>query len=563
MQSVHQHTSIDVGDDGPSQTSNPTYDISDLVPSPPSAAGRFDLPTTPANRSTPVAYDLIYDTAAGSYGWLTPHPTGHSGFVCHWLSPPFEGRCSQMDSAGLELRVEKNTLTIIAADVPHPEDCWWLPAALNRSPEEFDSDATERSASYRITQPSVEETRISPLVDGDELYYDGDSSSFRTPTGTTDDLTCRRIRSESEVSEFLDSPIVDHRLGDVQGWKAAFAAVRDDQIVAIAIMGRPSSRKLDPNSGSKHSEYGEVTMLTRYAAHPNRPENTATWLIAKARDWAAHEGYETFLTYAGVDDNEGIIYQAAGLRSKSKSDMDGDGWTSRNGREGRHDYELQPFTATLNDCRPIEDLSRSQYGTSVSEDGPSVTNSSQVTFATQTAPKSATSQTQNDGGIIRINRPTESPDPSNEAILQTRAATESDLASEEIQSHMTVADACFGVTTDSSIVALAFVTRTTPPLWSADERRRASSAPPEMRITAVAVAPSACKHPETKVGALLGHIRQWSSLEGCSSLSVDLTGSYDCPNVGDMGPNSTPARITYNACKNTNIPVNPVSSLPQ
>lgn len=548
--------------------SETTASIEKLSPSPPAPAHTLELPNTNPLRSYPQNYDLIYDTEAGSYGWLAPTQGESLSLTCHWLSPPLAGECTDVDQHTLDRRSASGALKIVCESVPHPHDCWWIPLILNRSPTEFGITARESSPAHHSGSLFPKSIRRSGLIDETELYLDEPTRPYKSPAVSTRDLKCVRLRSRAKVSDFLESPLVDHRLGDVQGWKAVFAAVSPEgHIVALTTLGRPPSRKIDPNAGGKHPKYGEVTNLTRYAAHPNRPENVATWLIARARRWAALSGYETLLTYAGVDDNRGTIYRAAGFREEQSSEVDGSTWTNRSGREERHEYELKPFLARLTDCSPLNELEDTQFGSSYDSrqtDGETVEQTTLSGKSFQPSPDSGASP----NGVLRLNRPTEGVGEMTEEILETTAARESQFTAKELKSHLNQADACYGYAADGDIIALACVVQ--PPIdryTSAGERaicrsESEQSASPrrdtKARVTALAVAPSACVHLSTKVGELLGHIRQWSKLEGFDGIVVDVSPPVDCPDFTGTNIQRAPSEVVYSACKDTNVPATPL-----
>ena len=142
-------------------------------------------------------------------------------------------------------------------------------------------------------------------------------------------LKLHRERSRNEVNEFLESKSVDHHLGSVPGWKAAFGARFDDELIAICILGRPVARQIDAD---------QVVSITRFAARPSRPANTGSWLIARARHWARLEGYHKIIAYAGVAGNYGTIYEAAGFELKDEVVSQGDGWNTRENRRIVSDF---------------------------------------------------------------------------------------------------------------------------------------------------------------------------------------------------------------------------------
>ena len=154
------------------------------------------------------------------------------------------------------------------------------------------------------------------------------NTGLPTPDAVND-LTLCRERSRTEINEFLDSELVDHQLGSVPGWKAAFGARYNEKLVAICILSRPVAREIDAD---------RTISISRFAALPTRPQNTGSWLIARAREWARLEGYENLIAYAGVAGNYGTIYEAAGFELIKEEEAQGDGWNTRENRKNVPDF---------------------------------------------------------------------------------------------------------------------------------------------------------------------------------------------------------------------------------
>ncbi|WP_302084045.1 hypothetical protein [Salinibaculum rarum] len=191
------------------------------------------------------------------------------------------------------------------------------------------------------------------------------------PRCRVSNLQLSRERSRNIVSGFLEHPLIDHKRGGYQYANAAFGARRVGEnepgpLCAVTTLTRPSATELckgmtfdlwdTPSSAEKTSpnttrtvSAGRTRELTRYASHPDvrggnatdtakaastRRENTASWLISHALEWAALEGYETVVSYSGVaNQNEGTIYKAANFQYAGTVDADGDGWTNRSKRD--------------------------------------------------------------------------------------------------------------------------------------------------------------------------------------------------------------------------------------
>jgi len=120
---------------------------------------------------------------------------------------------------------------------------------------------------------------------------------------------------------------VSHRLGPIIKYKRAFVARGpSDAIVSVLVLAP------HPNA----SLQDDVAYISRIASHPIRPPNTSSWLIAKARSWARTHGYDAVCANAGIGDNTGIAYLAAGF----ELDTANTGWVSGDARtrEGRDSY---------------------------------------------------------------------------------------------------------------------------------------------------------------------------------------------------------------------------------
>jgi hypothetical protein len=157
-----------------------------------------------------------------------------------------------------------------------------------------------------------------------------------------DDLKLVRERERQPVNEFLEQR---HPLGSVPGWKACFSARYKDSIVAIVVVGRPVARAADD---------GTELSITRYCRRDDRPANTGSWLIARARQWPRLEGYEAISAHAGVAGNYGTVYEAAGFEVVDVTVADGSGWlTHGDDRETWDDYERRKWAYQLRKDRSL------------------------------------------------------------------------------------------------------------------------------------------------------------------------------------------------------------------
>lgn len=194
----------------------------------------------------------------------------------------------------------------------------------------------------------------------------------REPTGK---LTLARERSRNMVNTFLNDPVIDHKHGDMRFWHGAFSARvstpdpnESGNPCAVAVLDRPNASRLCEYTPT------DYTQLARYASHPevrgvaddtgdswvdeeersvsSLQENTASWLISRALQWAKLEGYEKVISYSGsANMNEGHIYRATDFEHAGFSDSAGDGWTNREGREQWQNSrdERDRWVATLHD----------------------------------------------------------------------------------------------------------------------------------------------------------------------------------------------------------------------
>ena len=142
------------------------------------------------------------------------------------------------------------------------------------------------------------------------------------------------------VNGFLKHPDVRYQHDPVTTpFRIALTATHQDREVAMAILGRPSGR---------HNADGRTVELYRFAAHPNRPANTGSWLLSRCCAWSRLEGYDRLLTYAGVqNDNEGTMYTAAGFELVNTSVADRSEWHSRDGRTGGGTYTKRRYQRVL------------------------------------------------------------------------------------------------------------------------------------------------------------------------------------------------------------------------
>lgn len=136
------------------------------------------------------------------------------------------------------------------------------------------------------------------------------------------DLTFERIQgagAQNTVNAFLEGETadVDHALGGVHAWKTGFVARNvDGEIVSalVAYFYNPSQN-------------GSELCVTRLANREDAPDNTSSWMLANARDWAREQDYDSVATYAGVGANAGTCYRAAGFHKEGEPvEREGSAW---------------------------------------------------------------------------------------------------------------------------------------------------------------------------------------------------------------------------------------------
>jgi len=156
-----------------------------------------------------------------------------------------------------------------------------------------------------------------------------------TPS-SVEDVQLTRECNLSTVNDFLER---HHPRGSIPGWKAVFGARYEGHLVALLTLSRPSSR---------HADDGTRLEIDRYAIREDRPANLGSWLIAPARRWAALEGYEEIITYAGIAGNVGDAYAAAGFECVETTIADGSGWLDQgDDRDTWADYERRKWVDDL------------------------------------------------------------------------------------------------------------------------------------------------------------------------------------------------------------------------
>lgn len=301
----------------PQTVSRTPYSLPDIYPHPTrlQAGALISLCTTPPHE-TPA------------YAWIAPHEDP-ALWTLYWLSGPRTGQTEATLCDALYESLHQDALTVFANNV----DSVSAAAALV---DDQTSDPTTRPASYDIS--------------------DDPGRTIAPHTIDVTDLSFHREFSLEPVQTFLNHPLVDHDRGGTNIHIASFTARYRGDIVAVATLENPNSR---------YRDNGTTVQLSRYAAHPNRPPNTASWLLSRVFTWARLNGFARLLTYAGQSyDNTGQIYKALGLTlEKPPEQATGSGYTNRGqNRDSWSDYTKHTYIGlqTVGDTHPTRALPLSE-----------------------------------------------------------------------------------------------------------------------------------------------------------------------------------------------------------
>lgn len=385
----------------------------------------FSLPAIKPDRTIPQKGDVIYSPHHNESHLYLKSRT-ERGFNAQYLTGIDASTEIHLSDSDIDYLTDNNLINIVAERVNSIAELWWL------------------------TDPSTFNIDTGPI-------------SARSPD---DVLEWHRDRDMTGVNAFLDHPLVDHGLGSVHVWKVAFTATYNGHRVAVAILSRPAAPELDDSS---------IITLSRFAAHPRRPQNTASWLLAKARRWAELEGYDELRTYAGVsNDNNGTIYQASNFELDEITEADGSGWQNRDGRSSWNDYTRRRYIYTLNSLsRPVPSQNTSQQTTLTAP-------------ATDTNTKSTTARLDHINPKTLAAIASEYPQPSPTSSVPDNA------------------DAIFGMANGATINAIVPVTT------NCDTRTA--------KIESISINADEFDYPENEATRILAKIREWSELEGIDTL---------------------------------------------
>ena len=111
----------------------------------------------------------------------------------------------------------------------------------------------------------------------------------------------------------------------VRGAKFAIGASYNDELVGVAIVGRPLSRRLDD---------GFTAEAVRVCTNDSSPKNTNSFLYGRCwRIWQQMGG-RSMITYT-LQEESGASLKASGYKiiGETNTDKNHKGWTTRPGRE--------------------------------------------------------------------------------------------------------------------------------------------------------------------------------------------------------------------------------------
>ena len=234
--------------------------------------------------------DVIYHTQARSHAWLNPH----TDTLLDWMDIPTHGEHDYTEHE-LDTEVSRGVIEIVDEHVT-------------------DIRAFHVRTNHKYADPS--RLDVGGAASTKSLHLD----------------VFRGTGMKKDIDSFLKHPEVgyDH---DTLGNTAKLTLVarnRREEIVAIAVIGTPVASQ----------EADNVAVLRRFAAHPDRPENTGSWLIARAAEWCDLQGWERLKSHAGVaNNNKGIMYDAAGFtREADVVESDLSGWNNKPGANKEGTY---------------------------------------------------------------------------------------------------------------------------------------------------------------------------------------------------------------------------------
>ncbi|MFQ3293044.1 MAG: hypothetical protein ACI9EZ_001741 [Halobacteriales archaeon] len=345
--------------------------------------------------------------------------------------------------------------------------------------------------------------------------------------------------ARERVNGFLKHPDVGYQHDPVTTpFRIAITATYQGSEVAMAVLGRPTGR---------HNADGWTVELYRFAAHPDRPPNTGSWLLSRCCSWSRLEGYDRLLTYAGVqNDNEGTMYQAAGFELLGTTIADRSEWHSRDGRTGGGTYTKRRYQRVLA-THAIE--ARRPAGR-VNSDQARLTDKD-----TATDPAFSSPQTLSKGELIQTRE--EHPEPRG-ATLTTGVAAFLDEYDSIEPADAAPLVACFGYRTSEDALVAALCLRDR----SGQQKPRDNTE--AVTLSRAVVQTDAIPHPVNVIRGLIADACEWAGFHGYATVESSLTGSVATAGVEgvaglnidqdcDRGPSVDPSERASSSSRSSSV----------
>lgn len=258
----------------------------------PTTAGRWNAPLTDntVSRMCICSGDVLYFTRQRAHALVQQDD---DGITLEWFDDPIHGE-TEFTRDELDEMLAMNHVKIVATDF--------------HSLENFHVWSKYKRADPRTVNP-------------------GGAPSPKWMTLTAE----RGSGSRERVDGFLMHPEIDYQYNPTGNpFRITLTAQFADRDVAMATLSTPSSPDRAGNG---------TIALDRFCAHPDRPDNTGTWMLKRAGEWARLEGYDQIISYAGVaNDNRGHLYYEAGFEKIDESEADLSNWNNRGGRDASGTY---------------------------------------------------------------------------------------------------------------------------------------------------------------------------------------------------------------------------------
>lgn len=137
------------------------------------------------------------------------------------------------------------------------------------------------------------------------------------------ELKQERVRNRKLVKNLLAQ--WHGTLPPPQGWKVAFALLKDGTIVGISTFGRPVARLENQDETMEH---------TRMALSPHVPKNTASYFMGQNRKWIRENmpQIKRLIAYVDLEHHTGVTYRSDNWKTIYWGKKNDSNWTSREKR---------------------------------------------------------------------------------------------------------------------------------------------------------------------------------------------------------------------------------------